>query len=520
MGFLNSVLFWDVLFLIAFVILTILFLKKKSKKVVAEGGMFLYKTKIGLKVIDKIAKKHPRLLRFLGYIIVFLGYILMIGMIALLAQFVYIFTKPELVKIIKIPPLAPLIPYLPKIFKINWLPNLYFTYWIIAIAVIAIVHEGFHGIYARLHNIKIKSTGFGFLGPLLAYPFVSKNKKKAITITAIITLICLFLGFFVLAFFAFIPIIVFLAFFVEQDDNDMQKKKIFPQLTVLGAGVFANILVGIIFYLIMVGFFFSFYAPAGAMINIYPTNQAFILDSNNLETGQETLILYGNNLTQVIIKNKSYFAYNFFLENIETLDSFPVFQDQPGIRNNILGDDPIAKTSITKVDDYEIHSFQELKNTIVENYNPGDEVNIEVKRNGGIVNYEIELGEDYENPGMPVIGVVFDGGVEGWRRVLYDVVEMNYLKDPSTYYAPKGDSQTIQFFFDLLWWLVLINISVALVNMLPVAIFDGGRFFYLSVLGLTKSEKIAKAAFKFVTILFLLILVLLMFLWAVNLGIL
>jgi len=49
--------------------------------------------------------------------------------------------------------------------------------------------------------------------------------------------------------------------------------------------------------------------------------------------------------------------------------------------------------------------------------------------------------------------------------------------------------------------------------MLPVGIFDGGRFFYLTVFALTKSEKIAKKAFAFSTYLFLFILLLLMAAW-------
>ena len=61
-----------------------------------------------------------------------------------------------------------------------------------------------------------------------------------------------------------------------------------------------------------------------------------------------------------------------------------------------------------------------------------------------------------------------------------------------------GDSGI--FIYDLLWWLIIISISVALVNMLPVGIFDGGRFFYITVLAMTKKEKVAKKSFKFIPI--------------------
>jgi membrane-associated protease RseP (regulator of RpoE activity) len=52
--------------------------------------------------------------------------------------------------------------------------------------------------------------------------------------------------------------------------------------------------------------------------------------------------------------------------------------------------------------------------------------------------------------------------------------------------------------------------------MLPVGIFDGGRFFYLTVLGITKNKKIAKQSFAFLTYFFLFILFVLMFFWAIS----
>ena len=61
----------------------------------------------------------------------------------------------------------------------------------------------------------------------------------------------------------------------------------------------------------------------------------------------------------------------------------------------------------------------------------------------------------------------------------------------------------------------MINLSVALVNMLPVGIFDGGRFFYLTVWGITGSEKFGRRAFAFSTWVIILFLVWLMFKWAV-----
>ena len=106
----------------------------------------------------------------------------------------------------------PLIPYLPSIFKISFLPPFYFTYWILAIAIIAIFHEFAHGIVAKRYGIRIKTTGFGFLGP-------------------------------------------FLAAFVEPDEKQMQKKSKFQQITVLSAGTFTNLILSLLFFLLLSGFF-------------------------------------------------------------------------------------------------------------------------------------------------------------------------------------------------------------------------------------------------------------------------
>jgi len=49
--------------------------------------------------------------------------------------------------------------------------------------------------------------------------------------------------------------------------------------------------------------------------------------------------------------------------------------------------------------------------------------------------------------------------------------------------------------------------------MLPVGMFDGGRFFYLTVLGITGSEKAGKRAFKISTWIILLLVAALMLKW-------
>jgi len=89
------------------------------------------------------------------------------------------------------------------------------------------------------------------------------------------------------------------------------------------------------------------------------------------------------------------------------------------------------------------------------------------------------------------------------------------FKDPHVYYKPKSGEWSI-FVYNLLWWLVIISISMALINMLPVGIFDGGRFFYLTVLALTKNKKIAKQSFMLLTKFFIFLFFLLIVFWGIS----
>ena len=66
---------------------------------------------------------------------------------------------------------------------------------------------------------------------------------------------------------------------------------------------------------------------------------------------------------------------------------------------------------------------------------------------------------------------------------------------------------------DFLWWIALINLLVALFNMLPLGILDGGRFFYLTIFSITKSEKAAKIVSSAITYIILGLLGLIMLIW-------
>ena len=129
MGF-NFFQYWiyDVIFLIAFCLFVVIFLYKRRKNLTRDGIMYLYRTKVGIKLIDYIGTKYKKTLTVFSYLSVICGYILMIVMVFMLWLLVktYLF-NPNLVRTIKVAPLMPLVPYVNTIFQVSFLPPFYFT---------------------------------------------------------------------------------------------------------------------------------------------------------------------------------------------------------------------------------------------------------------------------------------------------------------------------------------------------------------------------------------------------------
>lgn len=145
-------MFWDLLLMGLFLAFVVTFLIRRRRKIKRDGLLYLYHTKWGINWIDKVGTKYKKTLKVLSHFAVWLGYILMAGMVYLFGRIVYLYAfHGDALKssMNGLPPIAPLIPYLPQMFKLSFLPPFYFTYWIIALAIIAITHEFFHGIFAK-----------------------------------------------------------------------------------------------------------------------------------------------------------------------------------------------------------------------------------------------------------------------------------------------------------------------------------------------------------------------------------
>ena len=213
----------DLIFALLFYGLLFLFFATYRSKFEVQNKIFvLYKTKLGLNLMDKLSKKIPTFWKYLGYLGVIVGFLGMIIILYTLTLGTY--------KLIAVPDSQPaLAPLLPGV-QLPGLPQLTFWYWIISIFILAVIHEFSHGLYSRLYNVKVKSSGFAFLGPILAA-------------------------------------------FVEPDEKELEKKGKMAQLSVFCAGPFSNIILG------------------GIVLVIYSLLLAPVASSINESTGVKIVVL-------------------------------------------------------------------------------------------------------------------------------------------------------------------------------------------------------------------------------------
>ena len=165
---LNFVLSHKTIFLFYLVVIILLILNRK--KIVTQAKVILlYRMKWGLRWMDKYAKKFREWIILFGYIGVGAGYVGLIIISYILIKNLYdLIVQPAAVSGVSL--------VLPGL-NVPGMGILPFWYWLIAIFVIAIVHEFSRGIVARAHNIEVKNTGIVLFGPIIG-AFVEPNEEK------------------------------------------------------------------------------------------------------------------------------------------------------------------------------------------------------------------------------------------------------------------------------------------------------------------------------------------------------
>lgn len=200
-----------------FIAVLTLFLIIKRKKLITQKIFFpvlyfvMYRTNLGLKSMSFTAERFRRPLKYLSFAGVIIGFL---GMGLIVVELLYnpyrMLTRPGAAAGVGV--IQPFAPHIPGTIFVP------FFYFVISIFIIAVIHEFSHGVIARTYKLKVKSSGFAFLGIIL-------------------------------------PILP--AAFVEPDEKQVAKKPTIQQLSVFAAGPLSNILLA----LLLLGLFFAAIVP-------------------------------------------------------------------------------------------------------------------------------------------------------------------------------------------------------------------------------------------------------------------
>ncbi|HIG97969.1 TPA: hypothetical protein HA231_00910 [Candidatus Woesearchaeota archaeon] len=182
----------------------------------------LCRTKLGLGLMDRIASRHAELVKLFGYVGIGAGFMGMAFIVMVLAQSVFtLLTVPGSP--------SPITPVLPGV-RIPGTPDAFFVPFvqgIIAIFIVAVVHEFAHGVVARAHGVSIKSSGPAIIGPIFAA-------------------------------------------FVEPDERQLRKKDDVVNYSVFAAGTFSNILLAFVALFMLSAVFVpvgsAFFSPDGVVL--------------------------------------------------------------------------------------------------------------------------------------------------------------------------------------------------------------------------------------------------------------
>jgi membrane-associated protease RseP (regulator of RpoE activity) len=142
----------------------------KKRFEVQSGFIYLLRTKVGLRLIDSIGKKHRESIKILALIGIGIGFVGMIfisyTLISNLYNLLFVAGAQSAVAPalpgVKVPGSPIFIPLI-----IGW----------IALFVVTVVHEFSHGIVTTAHGLKVKSSGVAFFGPIMG-AFVEPDEKK------------------------------------------------------------------------------------------------------------------------------------------------------------------------------------------------------------------------------------------------------------------------------------------------------------------------------------------------------
>lgn len=244
-------------FFVLFVLGLAVFLYWDRDKISRHYILFYRRTKRGIVMIDRIAKRAPRFWNYYGWGAVIAGFVSIVASIGLVGYtfFRIFFRSPSVSQGVEdsgFSLIAPGIVSEPQIQAgVSFIPV---EYWVISIGIIMVVHELSHGIVARANDFEINSVGWIILG-VIPGAFVEPKGENMLPGDE-----------------------------ENQDDSTgmWEQGTWTGRLKVLGAGSFANYITAGVFFLLLTGFTASIANPSDVF---YQTEEEFPAYDSGMRNG-------------------------------------------------------------------------------------------------------------------------------------------------------------------------------------------------------------------------------------------
>lgn len=182
--------------------------------------ILLLRTKWGIRFMEKMSTKYREPVKLFGYICIGVGFIGMAiaALMMILTLFLIIF-RPQ----VENTGAVLLLPFT----TIPGFGYLSFWHFLIALFIIATIHEFAHGVVAKAHGLKVKSSGIASLGlgiPLIPMAFVEPDEKKLREQPDVVQYSVFAAGPGINLFTAFVVYMIFLFVFVPIESNMIESK--------------------------------------------------------------------------------------------------------------------------------------------------------------------------------------------------------------------------------------------------------------------------------------------------------
>jgi len=414
-GFIEN--YWEVL--LFYVLIVVVIYLNRSKFEIQAKIIALYRTKFGLKLMDKIATRWNTLVKNLSYVGIPMGFIGMIAMVFMIIYGLYtLLFKPDAP-----PTITPVLPGLPIVGTEIQIP---FVAGLLALFIVVVIHEFSHGVIARANKVKVKSSGFVMFGPLPG-AFVEPDEKqmqkdiakfdknripqKTPWLFFIITSLILtaFIGYFSTLNFAVVQ-------------NNIE--------------IFTSLFVAMFAFLVYTSHYF--YQRRYYHLAIFAAGP------------------FSNILTVVLITVVIFFAVGPLMSNLMEIDGFTFV--------SIVNDTPAASSDLqifqkfTKINDIDVRSLYEFNKTLSQ-FSPGDTIQIGNETHMS----SVTLGEHPDDPLRAYIGII---------PADYRVLKPGLVANIYPTIAP-----VVSWIFELIKWIIILSLGLGLANLLPLGPIDGGRMF-------------------------------------------